>query len=94
MSIRKVGSLLWFARITRVKGLGRWSAECYLLFALKRPDVWPAGDLAVQTAVQRLKKLEARPAAVEMDRLAEAWRPHRSAAARFLWHYYRHPGLV
>ena len=82
------------ARITRVKGLGRWSAECYLLFALKRPDVWPAGDLAVQTAVQRLKGLETRPNTKEMDRLAEHWRPYRSAAARFLWHYYRHPGLV
>jgi DNA-3-methyladenine glycosylase II len=82
------------ARITEVKGLGRWSAECYLLFALKRPDVWPADDLAVQTAMQRLKGLAARPATKEMDRLAEPWRPHRSAAARFLWHYYRHPGLV
>ena len=81
-------------RITRVKGLGRWSAECYLLFALKRPDVWPADDLAVQTALQRLKGLPARPTTKEMDRLAEPWRPYRSAAARFLWHYYRHPGLV
>lgn len=81
-------------RITRVRGLGRWSAECYLLFALKRPDVWPAGDLAVRTAMQRLKGLADRPTTREMDRLAEPWRPHRSAAARFLWHYYRHPGLV
>ncbi len=81
-------------RITRVKGLGRWSAECYLLFALQRPDVWPADDLAVQTAMQRLKGLAARPTTAEMDRLAEPWRPYRSAAARFLWHYYRHPGLV
>ncbi|MDX1574571.1 MAG: DNA-3-methyladenine glycosylase [Kiloniellales bacterium] len=81
-------------RITRVKGLGRWSAECYLLFALKRPDIWPADDLAVQAAVQRLKRLEARPTTKDMDRLAEPWRPYRSAAARFLWHYYRHPGLV
>jgi DNA-3-methyladenine glycosylase II len=81
-------------RITRVKGLGRWSAECYLLFALKRADIWPADDLAVQTAMQRLKGLGARPATKEMDRLAEPWRPYRSAAARLLWHYYRHPGLV
>ncbi len=81
-------------RITRVKGLGRWSAECYLLFALKRPDIWPADDLAVQTAMQRLKRLEVRPTTKEMDRLAEPWRPYRSAAARFLWHTYRHPGLV
>jgi len=81
-------------RITEVKGLGRWSAECYLLFALKRPDIWPADDLAVQTAMQRLKSLAARPKTKEMDRLAEPWRPYRSAAARLLWHYYRHPGLV
>lgn len=81
-------------RITRVKGLGRWSAECYLLFALKRPDIWPADDLAVQTAMQRLKRLAARPTTKVMDRLAEPWRPHRSAAARLLWHSYRHPGLA
>ena len=81
-------------RITRVKGLGRWSAECYLLFALKRADIWPADDLAMQTAMQRLKGLEARPTTKEMDCLAEPWRPYRSAAARFLWHTYRHPGLV
>ncbi len=81
-------------RITQVRGLGRWSAECYLLFALKRADIWPADDLAVQTAMQRLKGLEARPTTKEMDCLAEPWRPYRSAAARFLWHTYRHPGLV
>ena len=82
------------ATITRVKGLGRWSAECYLLFALKRPDVWPADDLAVQVAMQRLKGLDSRPTTKEMDALAEPWRPYRSAAARFLWHTYRHPGIV
>jgi DNA-3-methyladenine glycosylase II len=82
------------AYITRVKGLGRWSAECYLLFALKRPDVWPADDLAVQVAMQRLKGLDSRPATKQMDALAEPWRPFRSAAARFLWHAYRHPGIV
>lgn len=82
------------AHITQVKGLGRWSAECYLLFALKRPDVWPADDLAVQASVQRLKRLEARPTTKEMDALAEPWRPYRSAAARFCWHLYRHQGVV
>jgi DNA-3-methyladenine glycosylase II len=79
--------------LTRAKGIGVWSAEVYLLIALRRPDVWPAGDLAVQVAVQRIKGLEARPNDAEMRRLAEPWRPHRSAAARFLWHLYRHPGL-
>ncbi len=80
--------------ITRVKGLGRWSAECYLLFSLRRPDVWPADDLAVQASVQRLKGLEARPTTKEMDALAEPWRPYRSAAARFCWHFYRHQGVA
>lgn len=80
--------------LVRVKGIGRWSAECYLLFALLRPDVWPADDLAVQVAAQRLKGLGARPTRDEMMALAEPWRPHRSAAARFLWHFYRHPGVV
>ncbi len=79
--------------LCRAKGIGRWTAEVYMLFALGRPDVWPAGDLAVQVAVQRLRGLEARPSLAEMDAIAEAWRPHRSAAARFLWHFYRHPGV-
>ena len=93
-AVRDLDDAAAVAQITRVKGLGRWSAECYLLFALERPDIWPADDLAVQTAMQRLKRLEARPTTKVMDRLAEPWRPHRSAAARFLWHYYRHPGLA
>ncbi len=79
--------------LIQAKGIGVWSAEVYLLFALRRPDVWPADDLAVQVAVQRVKGLEARPGRAEMMALAAPWRPHRSAAARFLWHLYRHPGL-
>lgn len=79
--------------LVQAKGVGRWTAEIYLLFALGRPDVWPADDLAVQAAAQRLKGLVARPARAEMIELAKSWRPHRSAAARFLWHIYRHPGV-
>ncbi len=75
-------------------GIGRWTAEVYLLFALGRPDIWPAGDLAVCVAVQRLKGLAEKPSAADMDRIAEPWRPYRSAAARFCWHLYRHPGVV
>ncbi len=75
--------------ITRVKGLGRWSAEIYLLFALQRSDIWPAGDLALQIGMQRLRGLRKRPDAKRMIRLAEPWRPYRGAAAHFLWHYYR-----
>ncbi len=79
--------------LVRAKGIGVWSAEVYLLFALRRPDVWPADDLAVQVAVQRIKGLKERPGGAETRKLAEPWRPHRSAAARFMWHAYHHPGL-
>ncbi len=81
------------AILRRHKGIGRWSAELYLLFSLRRPDVWPAGDLAVRMALKRLKKLRVAPDEKRMDKIAEPWRPYRSAAALFLWHYYRHPGL-
>ncbi len=77
------------AELVKIKGIGRWSAEIYLLFALGRRDVWPADDLAVMVAVQRLKRLDARPDRETMDALAEPWRPWRGAAAHFMWHYYR-----
>jgi len=78
------------AHLTAVKGVGRWTAEIYLLSALRRPDVWPAADLALMTAAQRLKGLPERPDAKGLLLLAEAWRPWRAVAARLLWHYYRH----
>jgi DNA-3-methyladenine glycosylase II len=74
--------------LTQVKGIGRWSAEIYLLFAEGRPDIWPAGDLAVQEGVGRLLKMEARPSEKDIRVLAENWRPHRGAAAIFTWHIY------
>lgn len=77
------------AELVRLKGIGRWSAEIYLLFALGRPDVWPADDLALAVAVQRLRKLESRPTMKEMRVLGEDWRPWRSVAAIVLWHYYK-----
>ncbi|HEV7232892.1 MAG TPA: DNA-3-methyladenine glycosylase 2 family protein [Sphingorhabdus sp.] len=76
------------AYLTKVKGIGRWSAEIYLLFAEGRVDIWPAGDLAVQEGVGRLLKLEARPSEKEIREIAEKWRPHRGAAAIFTWHIY------
>lgn len=76
------------ARITRLKGFGRWSAEIYLLFALGREDVFPADDLAVQVAYQRLKRLDARPSAKLLRTLAEPWHPRRGVGAVFLWHLY------
>ena len=77
------------AYLTKVKGIGRWSAEIYLLFAEGRPDIWPAGDLAVQEGVGRLLKMEARPSEKDIRTIAENWRPHRGAAAIFTWHIYQ-----
>ncbi len=76
------------AALTAIKGFGRWSAEIYLLFALKRHDIWPVDDLAVVVAVQRLKGLASRPSRASMIEIAEPWRPWRSTAARLMWHYY------
>ncbi|QNA82843.1 DNA-3-methyladenine glycosylase 2 family protein [Sphingomonas sp. So64.6b] len=76
------------AALVRVKGIGRWSAEVYLLFAEGRGDIWPAGDLAVQIEVGRILGHETRPSEKLIRELAEAWRPHRGAAAIFAWHQY------
>ena len=76
------------AQLVRIKGVGRWSAEIYLLFAEGRPDVWPAGDLAVQIEVGRLLGLPERPSEKATRALAERWRPHRGAAAIMAWHHY------
>jgi DNA-3-methyladenine glycosylase II len=74
--------------MTQVKGIGRWSAEIYLLFAEGRPDIWPAGDLAVQIEVGRILGLPERPSEKKTRDIAEAWRPHRGAAAVMTWHHY------
>jgi DNA-3-methyladenine glycosylase II len=76
------------AQLVRIKGIGRWSAEIYLLFAEGRPDIWPAGDLAVQIAVGRILGHEERPSEKLTREVAEPWRPHRGAAAIFAWHHY------
>ena len=76
------------AQLVRIKGIGRWSAEIYLLFAEGRPDIWPAGDLAVQIEVGRILGLSERPSEAMTRQLAEAWRPHRGAAAVMAWHHY------
>jgi DNA-3-methyladenine glycosylase II len=76
------------AALVSIKGIGRWSAEVYLLFAEGRTDIWPAGDLAVQIEVGRILGLETRPSEKLTRELAEAWRPHRGAAAIFTWHHY------
>jgi DNA-3-methyladenine glycosylase II len=76
------------ARLTRIKGIGRWSAEIYLLFAEGRPDVFPAGDLAVMVELGRLMGLADKPSEKQLRELAEAWRPYRGAAAVLAWHSY------
>jgi DNA-3-methyladenine glycosylase II len=74
--------------LVKVKGIGRWTAEIYLMFVLGRPDVWPAGDIALQSSVRDLFDLKDRPKEKEMDILSEPWRPWRSVAARLFWHSY------
>lgn len=74
--------------LTRIKGIGRWSAEIYLLFAEGRGDVWPAGDLAVQEEVGQLMGLSERPSEKAVREIARKWSPHRGAAAIFTWHHY------
>ncbi|MDG2003598.1 MAG: DNA-3-methyladenine glycosylase 2 family protein [Novosphingobium sp.] len=81
------------AQLTLIKGIGRWSAEIYLLFAEGRPDIWPAGDLGVQAGLHKLLDLPERPAEKEARSIGEAWRPHRGAAAIFTWHCYDNPAL-
>lgn len=76
------------ALLTKIKGIGRWSAEIYLLFAEGRADVWPAGDLAVQIEIGRLLGLTDRPTEKQLRVVAEPWRPHRGAAAILAWHSY------
>lgn len=75
-------------KLTRIKGIGLWSADVYLLMAMRRADVWPAGDLALAVAMQELMGLDKRPDPVALEQLAEKWRPHRAVAARMLWQHY------
>jgi DNA-3-methyladenine glycosylase II len=77
------------AELVRVKGIGRWTAEIYLLFAEGRPDIWPAGDLAVQIETGVILGLDERPSEKAIRALSEAWRPHRGAMAVFAWHHRR-----
>lgn len=71
--------------IVKVKGLGRWSAEMFLMFRLRRPDVLPVDDLGIVTAIQRLYGLRKKPTPERMRKIAEAWRPYRTVACWYLW---------
>jgi DNA-3-methyladenine glycosylase II len=77
------------AHLLAVEGIGRWTADIYLLSCLGRSDVWPVGDLALQAAAAHTFRLDRRPGPTEMERLAEPWRPWRAVAARLLWAHYR-----
>lgn len=77
------------ASITALRGFGEWSAEIYLMFSLHRSDIFPANDLALQVALQKLKGLENRPSDKQAREIIEHWSPWRSAGSLFLWHYYR-----
>jgi DNA-3-methyladenine glycosylase II len=78
-------------QLVQIKGIGRWSAEIYLLFAEGRRDVWPAGDLAVQIAMGRILGLPEKPTEGQLRQLAEPWSPHRGPLAIFAWQYYASP---
>lgn len=78
------------AELMQIKGIGRWTADVYLLMALRRPDIWPVGDLALVTAVHRAFDLPAPPGADEMQAIGAPWKPYRAVAARLLWQYYIH----
>ena len=74
--------------LTKIKGIGIWTANIYLLMAMQRPDVWPKGDIALATAYQHLTAIDGRPGNDEMEKFSEPWKPYRSVAATLLWHYY------
>ena len=74
--------------LTRMKGIGSWSADVYLLMAMRRADIWPAGDLALAVAAKELLNLDRRPTPEELVTIAERWRPFRAVAARMLWQHY------
>ena len=74
--------------LTKIKGIGEWTAECYMLASLDRPDIWPVKDLGLQVAIQRVKNLKARPSEEEMIEISEVWRPYRSIVANVLWASY------
>lgn len=78
--------------LQEMKGIGSWTADIYLLMALRRPDVWPDGDLALASAVKQLRNLRRLPSRERLQRIAAAWAPWRAVAARILWHTYLQEG--
>ena len=82
-------------RLVQIHGIGPWTADIFVMFAIGRADAWASGDLALQVAAGRVLGLEAKPTAVELTEIAERWRPWRGVAARLLWAHYAHkPGIA
>lgn len=76
------------SKLVEIKGIGKWTADIYLMTAMMRPDIWPSGDLALAAAAQEVKGLSSRPDPEELEEIARPWRPWRTVAARILWHHY------
>jgi DNA-3-methyladenine glycosylase II len=76
------------SHLVRIKGIGPWTADIYLLMAVRRPDIWPVGDVALAKAVRTVKHLRRLPSPARLSEIAEAWRPFRAVAARMLWQHY------
>ena len=74
--------------LCKVKGIGKWTADCYMLASLKREDIWPVGDLGLQISVQKLKKLSKRPSEKELEEISLKWKPYRTLVANMLWNSY------
>lgn len=87
-ALRQASNEHVFDTLTAILGIGPWTADCYLLFSLRRSDRFPAGDLALQEGYRMLYRLNERPSAAQLDALAMRWQPHRAAAARLLWRFY------
>jgi DNA-3-methyladenine glycosylase II len=87
-ALSRMDDLAAVEMLTRIKGIGPWTADIYLLMALRRPDVWPTGDIALCNTVQKVKGFRKHPSPSALSKIAEAWRPFRSVAARMLWHHY------
>ncbi len=87
-ALHKLEDKLAHEQLTSLKGIGNWTADIYLLSALRRPDIWPIGDLALATAVQEVKHLRKRPSPERLEKMSAPWRPWRAVAARLFWHAY------
>ncbi|MEH1837617.1 MAG: DNA-3-methyladenine glycosylase 2 family protein [Nostoc sp.] len=86
--LKRMDETIIRTELKRLKGIGDWTVDIYLLMALQHPDVFPKGDLAIAIALQKLKNLATRPTPVQLEAIAQIWQPWRAVAARLLWHYY------